>query len=46
MNAIIYTTNTGSTRHYARLLGHETGLPVYALAEAKKAVLDWYGTWK
>mgnify|MGYP004691405509 FL=1 len=38
MNAIIYTTNTGSTRHYARLLGHETGLPVYSLAEAKKAL--------
>ena len=38
MNAIIYTTNTGSTEHYAKLLAHETGLPVYSLAEAKKAV--------
>lgn len=27
MNAIIYTTNTGSTEHYAKLLAHETGLP-------------------
>ena len=36
MNAIIYTTNTGSTEHYAKLLAHETGLPVYSLAEAKK----------
>lgn len=36
MNAIIYTTNTGSTECYARLLTQETGLPVYSLAEAKK----------
>ena len=38
MNAIIYTTNTGSTERYAKLLACETGLPVYSLAEAKKAV--------
>ena len=38
MNAIIYTTNTGSTEHYARLLAQKTGLPVYSLAEAKKRV--------
>lgn len=38
MNVIIYTTNTGSTEQYARLLAQETGLPVYSLAEAKKAV--------
>ena len=38
MNAIIYTTNTGSTERYAKLLAAETGLPAYALAEAKKAV--------
>lgn len=38
MNAIIYTTNTGSTRHYAELLAKKTGLPVYSLTEAKKAV--------
>ena len=37
MNAIIYT-NTGSTRHYAKLLGRETGLPVYSSAEAKKTL--------
>ena len=36
MNAIIYTTNTGSTERYARLLVQETGLPAYSLAEAKK----------
>ena len=38
MNAIIYTTNTGSTERYARLLAQKTGLPVYSLAEAKKTV--------
>ena len=38
MNAIIYTTNTGSTGHYAMLLGRETGLPVYSSAEAKKTL--------
>ena len=34
MNAIIYTTNTGSTERYARLLAQKTGLPAYSLAEA------------
>jgi len=38
MNAIIYTTNTGSTECYARLLAQKTRLPVYSLAEAKKRV--------
>ena len=38
MNAIIYTTNTGSTERYARLLAEQTKLPVYSLAEAKKEV--------
>ena len=38
MNAIIYTTNTGSTEHYAKLLAQETGLPAYSLTEAKKVV--------
>lgn len=38
MNAIIYTTNTGSTEYYAKLLAQKTGLPVYSLAEAKKRV--------
>ena len=33
--AIVYTSNTGHTARYAQLLGRETGLPVYALAEAK-----------
>lgn len=39
MDAIIYTTNTGSTERYAKLLSHETGLPAYSLTEAKKKVL-------
>ena len=34
MDAIIYTTNTGSTERYARLLSHEIGLPAYSAAEA------------
>lgn len=38
MEAIIYTTNTGSTERYAKLLSNETGLPAYSLAEAKKTV--------
>ena len=32
--AIVYTSNTGYTAEYARLLGQGTRLPVYALSEA------------
>lgn len=32
--AIVYTSNTGYTAEYARLLGAKTGLPVYALTDA------------
>ena len=38
MDAIIYTTNTGSTEQYARLLAQKTGLLTYSLAEAKKRI--------
>ena len=38
MDAIVYTTNTGSSEHYADLLAHETGLPAYALGDAKRKV--------
>ena len=38
MDAIIYTTNTGSTEQYAKLLAQETGLPAYSLTEAKKVI--------
>ena len=40
MDAIIYTTNTGSTERYAKLLAQETGLPAYSFTEAKKVVLN------
>lgn len=33
-NAIVYTSNTGYTAQYAKLLGKRTGLPVYSLVEA------------
>ena len=38
MKVIVYTTNTGSTEEYAKLLAQETGLPAYSLTEAKKVV--------
>ncbi len=38
MDAIIYTTNTGSTERYAKLLAQETGLPAYAFTEAKHVI--------
>lgn len=51
MDAIVYTTNTGSAERYAKLLAQETGLPVYSFAEAKKQVFSkakiiiWVGSW-
>lgn len=36
MQAIVYTSNTGHTAAYARMLGEKTGLPVYALNAAEK----------
>lgn len=38
MEAIVYTSQTGSTERYARLLGRRTGLPVWSLAAAEQAV--------
>ena len=38
IQAIVYTSNTGSTERYAKMLGHELELPVYSLDEAKKAL--------
>ena len=38
MNAMIYTSNTGSTAYYAKALALETGLPAYSMAEADKKV--------
>ncbi|MGN0968523.1 MAG: hypothetical protein ACI4O3_04570, partial [Oscillospiraceae bacterium] len=36
MEAIVYTSNTGSTAQYAQMLGQATGLNVYSLDDAKK----------
>ena len=36
MKAIVYTSNTGHTAKYAKMLGEKTGVPVYALSEAAK----------
>ena len=36
MKAIVYTSSTGHTTEYAKILGEKTGLPVYALNEALK----------
>ncbi len=33
LTAILYTSNTGSTERYAKMLGEKTGLPVYALGK-------------
>ena len=38
MDAIVYTTNTGSTERYAKLLSQETGLAACSLARAKKTL--------
>ncbi len=35
INAIVYTSNTGYTEKYAKLLGEKTGLPVSSLSDAK-----------
>ena len=34
MEAVVYTSNTGSTEHYAKLLGHELSASVYSVEEA------------
>lgn len=36
MKAIVYTSNTGHTAEYAKILGEKTGLPVYQLKDAAK----------
>ncbi len=35
MEAIIYTTNTGSTAQYAKMLAEKTGLQAFSIEEAK-----------
>lgn len=36
MKAIVYTSNTGNSERYSKLLAQQIGLPVYSLAQAKK----------
>ena len=43
MDAIIYTTNTGSTGQYAKLLAQETGLP--GLRSAIRCALSAASAW-
>lgn len=38
MKAIVYTSNTGSTAHYAKLLSDELHLPVYSAKDVKKKI--------
>lgn len=38
IKAIVYTSNTGYTGEYAKLLGEETGLPVFSLDSAEKSL--------
>jgi hypothetical protein len=38
LKAVIYTSNTGYTAEYAKLLGQKTGLPVFALDKADSEV--------
>ena len=38
METIIYTTNTGSTAQYAKMLAEKTGLSVFSMEEAKSKV--------
>lgn len=45
VTAIVYTSNTGYTEQYARMLGEQTGLPVYALPEAPRGESVLYLGW-
>ena len=38
MKAIVYTSNTGSAKAYAEMLGEKTGLPVLPFSEAVKTL--------
>lgn len=38
MKAIVYTSNTGSTKKYAEMLGRELHIPIYTLKEASRYV--------
>ena len=38
MRAIVYTSNTGSTAKYAKLLSHQICVPSFSMVEAKTKV--------
>ena len=38
IEAIVYTSNTGNTEHYAKMLAARTGLPVYSAKDAETAL--------
>jgi len=38
IQAIVYTSHTGTTAQYAKMLGEKTGLPVYPLEQALKVL--------
>lgn len=38
MRAIVYTSNTGSTAEYAKVLSHQIVVPAYSMKEADKRV--------
>ena len=39
MDAIVYTSNTGHTEKYAKILGEKTDLPVFSLKDAENSCL-------
>ena len=38
MRAIVYTSNTGSTEKYAKMLSHQIVVPAYSMKEAEKSL--------
>ena len=44
-NKIVYTSNTGFTERYARMLAEETGLPCYCLEESPRGGSAIYLGW-
>lgn len=38
MRAIVYTSNTGSTEKYAKMLSHRIAVPAYSMKEAEKMI--------
>lgn len=53
MNTIVYTSNTGTTKEYAKLLSDKLSLPYYSLDEIEYRInqaqnyISWldYGKW-